>query len=113
VAGASFALAQATYPGRVGKVVIVVIVVVLSVYTLFDVLAADRRRVRGMPKPLWAILALLPLLGPAFWVALGRPQTPRGPQPGERRTVAPDDDPDFLWRLDRKRRHKPDDDGGS
>lgn len=99
--------------GGVGKVIIVVIVVVLSVYTLFDVLAADRRRVRGLPKPLWAVLALVPLLGPAFWVALGRPQTPRGPAPGQRRTLAPDDDPDFLWRLDRKRRQKPDDDGGS
>jgi Phospholipase_D-nuclease N-terminal len=97
----------------VGRVLIVVIVVVLSVYTLFDVLAADRRRVRGMPKPVWAVLAFLPLLGPAFWLALGRPQSPRGRPPGQqRRTLAPDDDPDFLWKLDRKRRQKPDDDSG-
>jgi hypothetical protein len=96
----------------VGRVLIVVIVVVLSVYTLFDVLAADRHRVRGMPKPLWAVLAFLPLIGPGFWLALGRPQSPRGPTPGQqRRTLAPDDDPDFLWKLDRKRRHKPDDEG--
>lgn len=93
---------------------IVVIVVVLSVYSLFDVLAADRTRVRGLKKPLWALVALLPLLGPAFWLALGRPQAPKGPPPGQqqRRTLAPDDDPDFLWKLDRKRRQKPDDDGG-
>lgn len=94
-----------------GKVLIVVIVVVLSVYTLFDVLAADRRRVRSLPKPIWVLLAFLPLIGPAFWLTLGRPQTPRGPKPGSPRTVAPDDDPDFLWKLDRNRRHKPDDDG--
>ena len=86
--------------------------VVLSVYTLFDVLAADRYRVRGMPKLLWAILAFVPLIGPGFWLALGRPQSRRGPPPGQqRRTLAPDDDPDFLWQLDRWRRRKPDDDG--
>ena len=95
-----------------GRVLIVVIVVVLSVYTLFDVIAADRRRVRGMPKVLWALLAFLPLLGPAFWLALGRPQAPRRPPgPGQqRRPLAPDDDPDFLWKLDRRRHQKPDDD---
>jgi hypothetical protein len=97
----------------VGRVFIVVIVVVLTVYTLFDVLAADRQRVRGMPKPLWALLAFLPLIGPGFWLALGRPQSSRGlARRQQRRTVAPDDDPDFLWKLDRRRRHKRDDDGG-
>jgi hypothetical protein len=93
-----------------GRVLIVVIVVVLSVFTLYDVIAADRRRVRGLPKPLWVLLAFLPLLGPAFWLALGRPRAPRGPASGQRRTLAPDDDPDFLWKLERRRRHKPDDD---
>jgi hypothetical protein len=105
-------LAWATYSGDVGRVLIVGIVVVLTIYTLFDVIAADRQRVRGLPKPLWALLAFLPLIGPGFWLALGRPQSPRGQAGGQqRRTVAPDDDPDFLWKLDRWRRHKRDDDG--
>jgi hypothetical protein len=106
-------VAWATYSGDVGRVLIVVIVVVLTVYTLFDVIAAERQRVRGMPKPLWALLAFVPLIGPGFWLALGRPQSSRGQAPGQqRRTVAPDDDPDFLWRIDRRRRQKPDDDAG-
>jgi hypothetical protein len=32
------------------------------------------------------------------------------PPPRQRRTIAPDDDPDFLRDLDRKRKHKHQDD---
>jgi len=40
--------------------------------------------------------------------ASGRRQSTRPPE--QRRTIAPDDDPDFLRDLDRKRRHKHTDD---
>jgi hypothetical protein len=39
----------------------------------------------------------------------GRPPAPR-PKPNPPRPVAPDDDPDFLRDLDRKKRHRHQDD---
>ena len=41
----------------------------------------------------------------------GRPGGPGG-RPGPPRPLGPDDDPDFLWRLDRDKRHPRKDDGG-
>lgn len=37
-----------------------------------------------------------------------KPLRPHRPQP---RPLAPDDDPDFLWGLDKKKRHPEDDEG--
>jgi hypothetical protein len=62
----------------------------------------------------WVLLILVVvLLGPLAWLATGRdraaPATgsgvPRGP-------VAPDDDPEFLRNLGRRRRHPDDDTDG-
>jgi hypothetical protein len=47
----------------VGKGLLVVVIVVFSVYSLFDVLAQSRTR--SLSKPVWALLALVPLLGPS------------------------------------------------
>ena len=52
-----------------------VIVVVFSVYSLFDVLA--QTRTRWLSKPVWVLLALVPILGPLAWLALGRPPATR------------------------------------
>lgn len=88
-----------------GKALVVVVVVVLSVYSLFDVLAQSRTR--SLPKPLWALLVLIPVLGPVAWLALGRPPASRPGGSGGRsipRVSGPDDDPDFLWNLNRRKR---------
>ncbi len=89
-----------------GKALIIIVVVVLSVYSLFDVLAADRSRVRVLPRPVWVLVVLVPVLGPLLWLTLGRPPTatPRGRSGPPTRVVGPDDDPDFLWNLERRRR---------
>jgi len=89
----------------VGKALIVVVVVVFSVYSLFDVLAQSRTR--SLSKGVWAVLALVPLLGPLAWLTLGRPPATRPGGSGGRsvpRVSGPDDDPDFLWNLERRKR---------
>lgn len=86
-----------------GKAIFVMVAVVLMVYALFDLFAAPRDQVRALAKPFWfAIIVLLPIIGPGLWLATsarssGGSTPPRGhgrPRPG-----GPDDDPDFLRGL--------------
>lgn len=88
-----------------GKALIIVVVVVLSVYSLFDVIAQPKTRVRLLPKFVWVPVVLIPVLGPIAWLALGRPRFAR-PSGSSRnpRVLGPDDDPDFLWKIDRRKR---------
>lgn len=80
------------------RVVLVVFVVALTVYALIDLSQADGRRVRLMPRWLWAVAILVPAVGALAWLFFGRPQG-RNLPPGQRRPIAPDDDPDFLRGL--------------
>ena len=90
------------------RVVLVALVVFATIYALVDCIMTDRRRVRIMPKAVWLLAVLVPVLGPAAWLLAGRtgvgfgraPRGPSGPQP--RRPSGPkgpDDDPDFLRKL--------------
>lgn len=105
-------MAGAAYSGGVGKALIIVVVVVLSVYSLFDVIAQPRTRVRLLPKLVWVLVVLIPVLGPIAWLAIGRPPFSR-PSGSSRkpRVVGPDDDPDFLWRIERRKRPRKGSDG--
>ena len=77
---------------------------VLFVLALISVLSAER--VRNAPRAVWVLLiVLVPLLGPVAYFLWGRPSSPprEGTPPiGRRRTrpSSPDDDPDFLRRMD-------------
>jgi len=75
---------------------------VLFVLALIGCLSADR--VRALPRPLWVLVILLiPLVGPISYFVWGRPVAPphegtpvrRGPS----RPSSPDDDPDFLRKM--------------
>lgn len=49
----------------------------LWVYCLVEVVTADERRVRGLPKLGWLVVViLLPLIGSILWLAVGRPTGP-------------------------------------
>lgn len=84
-------------------------------YALIDCVRTDDARVRlGLPHWFWVvIILLLPLAGAVTWLVVsnlnrrryegGEPQGPSRPRPPDR-PLAPDDDPDFLWRLDQQRR---------
>ncbi|MBD7920051.1 PLDc N-terminal domain-containing protein [Cellulomonas sp. Sa3CUA2] len=92
-----------------------VLVVAFVVYCVFDVLGSDARVRRGLPVPLWLLLVVLvPVAGGVVWlvVSRGTPHTgsagPRGGGP-----VAPDDDPEFLFRLDQERRRRERQDGAA
>lgn len=106
--------------------ILFLILVGLVVYTVIDVIKSDRDERSGVPAPLWILLiVLLPVLGSIGWLVSSRsararrpgggtggsgngggggtrpptrgPQRPSGP-------VAPDDDPEFLWRLSQQQR---------
>lgn len=84
---------------------LVLLVVVLVVYALVDCLQSPGSEVHGLPKPLWlAIIVLLPLVGPLAWLVAGRERGRTAPVARTGRSLAPDDDPEFLARLDRQRR---------
>ncbi|MGI8576822.1 MAG: PLDc N-terminal domain-containing protein [Nocardioidaceae bacterium] len=92
-------------------VLVVLLIVVLAVYCLIELAQSDPADVRQLPRGLWALIVLIPLLGPVAWLVYGRPNgdTPGPKTPKARpRVVAPDDDPDFLRSL-RQPRRPPDD----
>lgn len=76
----------------------------LTLYALIDCIRTDEHAVKGLPKIVWLILILLvSVVGPLAWLLAGRdrhrprPVVHRGP-------VAPDDDPEFLRSLERRRK---------
>ena len=91
------------------RVVLIALVVFATIYALVDCLQTDRRLVRIMPKTVWLIAVLVPVLGPVFWLVAGRSDARGGPgpasrgpgrrPPGPRGPMGPDDDPDFLRKL--------------
>ena len=90
-----------------GIVVVAVLSLLLAAYCVLDVATSRPADVRGLPKPLWFPVLLLPLIGPAAWWLAGRPapgsarSTPRVLPPAEP-SRSPDDDEDFLRQLRRR-----------
>lgn len=80
-----------------------VAVVILTVYSLVDCAMFDRNRIRGLPRGVWLFVVLLvPVIGSLLWLFVGRGR--RGAALGRiGRSVAPDDDLDFLKGLDREK----------
>ena len=87
----------------------VIAAVGLSIYCLFDVRGSGAHLVRGLPKPAWFVVVLVPIAGPLAWFAAGRPMRPGSGPTGPPRVVGPDDDPDFLWEIEKRRRRPPGD----
>lgn len=89
------------------RLLLVLLVVVISV-TVYAILDCARRRpesIKAMPKLAWiAVIVLLPVLGPVLWFLLGRVRPAGGRTPERPGPLAPDDDPDFLRRLEEEQR---------
>lgn len=76
-----------------------VVALVLDVFAIVDIVIIDRARVRAFPRAVWIVIVVaVPFVGALLWFTVGRAWG-RGPRGGERRVVAPDDDPAFLRNL--------------
>jgi|tagenome__1003787_1003787.scaffolds.fasta_scaffold20533278_1 hypothetical protein len=83
------------------KVLLVLAVIGVTVYAAIDCLRSDDAELRGLPKPLWLlVIVAVPLFGGGMYILLGRQPLPGSPSSRRTRTIAPDDDPDFLSSLD-------------
>lgn len=105
------------------RLLVYVVPLALAIYALIDLSRSEPSERAGIPVLGWlAIIVLVPVIGPVTWIVVSRLQgtagggtsRPSGPTPRTwpvRRPgpKAPDDDPDFLWRLEqeRRRRHEP------
>ncbi|MGH3471819.1 MAG: PLD nuclease N-terminal domain-containing protein [Nocardioidaceae bacterium] len=79
-----------------------ILLIVLAIYCLIEIAQSDPHEVRQLPRSLWALVVLVPLVGPIGWLVYGRPNgdEPVPATPRKRpHLVAPDDDPEFLRNL--------------
>jgi len=82
-------------------IIVGVVLIAFQIFAIVDIILTDKRRVRALNKPIWLILAIVTsAIGGALWFILGK-EPFRGDGGSLPRTVAPDDDPEFLERLDR------------
>lgn len=104
------------------------LILAFTLYALIDCLARDEEEIRALPKVIWVLIILLfAPLGPIAWFIAGRARGTAarretsgpdeivggysmgtGSSAGRNgRPIAPDDDPDFLRRLDEQQRRRP------
>jgi hypothetical protein len=105
------------------RLLVYVVPIGLAIYALIDFARSTPGERGGLHPAAWAaVIVLLPVVGPISWIAIsrylrseqgggsaGRPVGPTRPgprMPRRRGPVAPDDDPEFLWRLERERRRQ-------
>jgi hypothetical protein len=69
-------------------------------------MGSDEHRRRGVPTPVWLLIVLVPVLGGVLWLVMSRGAPSAGQRGPARGPVAPDDDPEFLRRLDLERRRR-------
>lgn len=81
--------------------------IAIAIFALADCVQTEDERVRGLPKWAWIVLiVLIPWVGPITWLIVGKDRTGgagRGPGRGAPRRsgpMAPDEDPEFLRKLD-------------
>jgi hypothetical protein len=88
------------------KVLLVLAALGVTIYAGIDCLRSDDAEIRGLPKPLWLLVIIAaPLFGGLMYLLVGRQPAPGAPPTRRSRTIAPDDDPDFLRSLDPPRSH--------
>jgi hypothetical protein len=73
--------------------------VIFTIYAVADCAFFDRTRIRGLRRGWWIVVILfVPIIGPLLWFIIGRGRANRVGT-GRGRTLAPDDDAEFLRQL--------------
>lgn len=81
-----------------------IVYVIFTVFVTVFAASADAKAVRNLPKWAWILLCIfLSPIGGILYLAVGRPLSNGGSR-GSTKTVAPDDDPDFLRNLSKRLR---------
>lgn len=101
------------------RLIIALVAIAIWVFGIVDCVRTDQSQVPGrLAKPAWiALTVVLPVLGSILWIALSWPlKYPTGTisfggsrgggQARRNDPVAPDDDPEFLSRLDAQNRFR-------
>jgi Phospholipase_D-nuclease N-terminal len=74
--------------------------VIFTIYAVADCAFFDRSRVRGLSRGWWIVVIIfVPIIGALLWFIIGRGRANRIGATRGGRTVAPDDDTDFLRQL--------------
>jgi hypothetical protein len=82
------------------RVLLVVLSIAIQLYGLIDCAQREDSDVRSLPRWGWLIIIfLIPTIGAVAYLVAGRPKRPGGGGKKPKRTIAPDDDPDFLRGL--------------
>jgi len=89
------------------RAVLLLVTVGVAIYAAVDCLRSRPDEIRLLPKLVWLVgIMVFPLAGALAYLTLGRVGAPMSRRTGTRpqRVVAPDDDPEFLRSLERRRR---------
>ena len=79
------------------RALVILLPLALTLYTFVECAMRDDSQIKKIPKWGWLLVILfLQPIGGIVYLVIGRVRRPRGPKPGKRRILPPDDDPDFL-----------------
>ena len=79
------------------RALLILLPLVLTLYTFVDCAMRDDSQIKKIPKWGWLLVILfLQPIGGLVYLVIGRVRKLRGPKPGKKRILPPDDDPDFL-----------------
>ena len=79
---------------------LVLLSLALTLYTFVDCAMRDETQIKKLPKWGWLLAILFTgIFGRIAYLTIGRIRGPKGPKPGKKRILPPDDDPDFLRGL--------------
>jgi hypothetical protein len=83
------------------RVLFILLSIAIQLYGLIDCAQREDTEVRSLPRWGWLIIiVLVPTNGAIAYLIAGRPKRPGGGSNKKpKRTIAPDDDPDFLRGL--------------
>ena len=79
------------------RALLILLPLVLTLFTFVDCAMRDDSQIKKIPKWGWLLVILfLQPIGGIVYLVIGRVRKLRGPKPGKKRILPPDDDPDFL-----------------